>query len=386
VRPLRVAFVALEALPLLRSGASGAPGGAERQQVLLARELLALGAEVSFVTFDADRRGTAPEIADGIEIHRACAPDAGLPVVRFLYPRLTSIWGALDRAGADVYYQRCAGMLTGVVAAFARRRGRGFVFSSAHESDCDPAALMVKNPRDRALYFHGLSRADAVVAQTEEQRRLFRERLGIEAEVVRNACPRRESRPTAPGRHVLFLAATRPWKRPEWFLEIARAFPGVRFLMAGAPAPRGAHYARAIAAQASAVPNVEWAGPVPPEAAARLVRDAILLVSTSRAEGFPNTTLEAWAARRPVVSATDPDGCIAASGGGLVAPTLDGLVAAVGRALSDEEGLAAMGERGFAHAREHHDPRRCAGELLDVLLRAANRRERAGDLAVEPAP
>ena len=42
---------------------------------------------------------------------RRFALDAGLPVLRFLHPRLTSMWRALREVDADIYYHRSASML-----------------------------------------------------------------------------------------------------------------------------------------------------------------------------------------------------------------------------------------------------------------------------------
>lgn len=383
-RPLRVAFVAPQILPWLAPEAGPAAGGAERQQLLLARELASRGVEVSFVAFDSGGAAERPGTAAGFRVHRACSLGAGVPFLRFFHPRLTSLWRALREADADVYYQRCAGMLTGVVGTFCRRHGRGFVFASAHETDCDPAALPIRNPRDRALYFHGLRLAHAVVAQTEEQRALFRDRLSIDAAIVRNAAVARPLPAAPPGgrRHVLFLAALRPWKRPEWFVELARRAPGTPFVMAGGDEPRRAGYARALREAAARVPNLTVLGAVPPGRALDLQAAALAFVSASEREGFPNTTLEAWSSGTPVFAAADPDSCIAASGGGVVAPDLETLSRELLAALGDGTRLAAMGDRGRAHVLAHHDPSLAAGSLLAVLEDAARR----GAGARRPAP
>jgi glycosyltransferase involved in cell wall biosynthesis len=380
-RPLRVAFVAPQILSWLGpDGTAAAAGGAERQQALLARELARRGVDVSFVTLDTDGFGegeshVAPSGADfSFRVHRACRPSDGFPFIRFFHPRLTSLWRALRAADADVYYQRCAGMLTGVVGSFCRTHGRGFVFSSAHESDCDPRTLAIRNPRDRALYFMGLRRASAVIAQTEDQRRLFRERLSIDAIVIRNAAVAKE-RPagSSPRRHVLFVAALRPWKRPEWFIELARRMPGTPFVMAGGAEPGRAGYARRVREAAAHVPNLRHLGALSPSEIEALQREALAFVSTSEREGFPNTTLEAWAAGTPVFSATDPDSCIARSGGGAVAPDLDGLARCVAAGLENPDSLALCGERGRAHLALHHGPAASAETLLFVLEGAALR-------------
>ena len=75
-----VCFVALNAYDRLSGRKDVAHiGGAERQQVLLARELAARGYRVSFMAPD---HGQGEGIQhEGIKIYRAYVPSAGLPCV-----------------------------------------------------------------------------------------------------------------------------------------------------------------------------------------------------------------------------------------------------------------------------------------------------------------
>ena len=75
---------------------------------------------------------------DGVTVHKAFAPGAGLPVVRFVFPKLTAMWSALARADADIYYVRSASMWLGVVVEFCRRHGRRSVYAGASDKDFVP--------------------------------------------------------------------------------------------------------------------------------------------------------------------------------------------------------------------------------------------------------
>src|SRR5712675_1420426 len=100
-------------------------GGAEVQAAFVARALKEQGLDVSLVVADLPADVRIPYPAES-----AFGSHQGLPVLRFFHPRMTGIHDALARANADLYYQRNAGMLTGLVSHFARRHGRLFVYGA----------------------------------------------------------------------------------------------------------------------------------------------------------------------------------------------------------------------------------------------------------------
>ena len=162
-----VCFVGYYNLPVLARGFEKyRTGGEEVQQTLLARALARRGHRVSMVVADYGQPdGTQWQ---GVTTYRTYAPGDGLPGLRFLHPRWTSLNAALGRADADVYYVSPAGAQLGQVVLFAHRAGRRVIFRSAHDANCDPKTLMIQYRRDRWLYNYGLRRADAVLDLVEK--------------------------------------------------------------------------------------------------------------------------------------------------------------------------------------------------------------------------
>jgi glycosyltransferase involved in cell wall biosynthesis len=353
--PPRVCFLSLNAYPTLAGTRDARVGGAEVQQILIARYLSGRGYDVSFVTRDHGQ--PSPIGVSGVTVHAAFRIDAGVRYLRFIHPRATGIWRALRQADADVYYQRCAAMETGLVAAFCRCYRRRFVFASGSDTDFERDRAIIPNARDRALYTFGLRRADRIVTQTETQRRLLKRNFSRDGLIIPSICPETPASAQAdPDRgHVLWVSTLRSWKRPGMFLELARRMPGVEFVMAGGPASGEEALYRAIEQQARLSPNVRFCGFIPFRYIDKYFDECRVFVNTSRSlEGFPNTLLQAWNRGIPVVSTFDPDGIIERYALGYTAADPDTIYRALERTLRDPETYRRMQQNALRYMDTHH--------------------------------
>ena len=299
-----ICFVAPHAWPVLsRDSRIAEVGGAEVQQCILARLFAAHGYRVSMITLDYGQ----PEGVrlDGVTVHKAFAPRDGMPVVRFLHPRLTSMWRALHRADADVYYCRSAAMWLWLVTEFCRRRGRRSVYAGASDRDFEPdVGGQMRYARDRWLYRRGLAAADAIVAQNEFQLGSLRANYGREGVLIPSCYTPPQSTPREKDL-VLWVGMIHENKRPERFLELAARLPQRRFVMIGGPRAGAQAFYERIRAQAGALPNVEATGFLPLAEVEPWFDRARVLVNTSTYEGMPNTFLQAWARGVPTVATVD---------------------------------------------------------------------------------
>ena len=232
---MKLCFLGLENLPVLAPeyGRHNIAGEGV-QQTLLARAFARRGHEVSMVTWD---YGQAEGAAwQGIRVHKAYAPHAGVPLLRFFHPRWSGMWSALARADAELYYTSCAGMHVGLLALFCQRHGRRFVFRSASDTDCDPARLLVRYRRDRWLYEYGLRRANVVLVQSHVQSQNLARNYRLTGRVAGMLV----DAPAPAGARdidVLWASNIRHLKRPDRLLALAARLPHLRFHMLGGPLP-----------------------------------------------------------------------------------------------------------------------------------------------------
>jgi glycosyltransferase involved in cell wall biosynthesis len=349
---MKICFVGLDNLPVL------APeyrehyiGGESVQQTLLARALARRGHEVSMIVADYGQPDGAAW--DGIRTWKAYPADAGIPVLRFVHPRWTGLWSALERADADVYYTSCAGMQVGQMALFCRRHGKRLVFRSASDSDCDPSRLLVRYARDKWLYAYGLRRADAVLVQSAWQAGAMALNYG---KASRQAGMLVEKSPPAPVRDidVLWVGNIRRVKRPDRALELAATLRTDVVHMAGGPMTGEEALYREIRDAAAAADNVRFHGRLSYWEANDLYGRASVLVNTSDIEGFPNSYLQAWVRGVPVVTFIDPDGVIRREGLGLAVSSPGDLAQAVRGLVHNRCAWQAASERCVAYmAREY---------------------------------
>ncbi len=299
-----ICFVAPNAYPII-AGDEKTPliGGAELQQVIVAKGLAERGYAVHMICLDFGQQEVA-EIS-GVKIYRAYGPGEGLPVLRFLWPRLVKIWGCMKRANADIYYQRTAGMLTGLVAAFCKVHSRKSIFAAAGNPDLVVNTPRIRFARDRKIYEFGLRHVDRILTQNVDQRELCRSNFGRESTIVPNCYPEPHSQQVDKGRYILWVSTVRTLKRPEIFLSLAEMLPSIMFRMVGGPSGGEARLFDEIEARADKISNVEFLGFVPFSKTEAFFGDALLLVNTSESEGFPNTFLQAWSRGVPTLSFVD---------------------------------------------------------------------------------
>jgi glycosyltransferase involved in cell wall biosynthesis len=305
-----VCFVSMTVYPVLH-GDTGlqAIGGAELQQVQIARLLLRMGHQVSFVTLDHGQPDG--EVLQGCRVYKAYRPGAGLPGLRFFFPRWIGIWRALKRANADIYYTRAAGFVPGMLALMRYRRSFGFIYAAASDTDFIRDKVRIQFARDRWLFRFGLRRADAIIVQNEAQRARLKATYGRDSVLIPNFLDTEPLKvPETARTQVLWVGKHRALKRPLMFVALARALPELSFTMIGPNFPDEHRLYEAVMEAAKDVPNLEILGFLPLQEVERQFDRARVLVSTSEIEGFPNVFLQAMRRGVPIVSYVDPDGII----------------------------------------------------------------------------
>lgn len=349
-------------------------GGIEKQLVALARGMQQQGLRVAFLTYD--HGGPKFRSADGIDIYSSFSPSAGLPVLRFFFPRFVSLFLHTFRIRAKMVVQMGAGSETGTVAlgCLLNKHAPKFLFLVASNADCHERSPSLKTYRERVLFRYGLAKADLVVSQTETQREMLTRNLGIESVIGRLpiAVPELAETHSAESESRSYFALRCIWvgrfvevKRPDWLVHAATSCPDIEFNLVG-DTNNASDYATGIVAEVEKHKNIVHHGKLSDRQLAALYESSDVLLCTSSLEGFPTTFVEAWANSLPVLTSFDPDMIVRENDLGLVFTSKAGMVAAL-ESMKERANRKRIGLRGRAYFDAEYSPRVVTSKLVSML-------------------
>ena len=324
-----------------------AAGGAERQQWLLARLLAATGWSVKI--------GVRESLAPG----ERCVID-GVEFVGINRGQILWAWYQfLASERPDWWYWRAAYHLWGPAVAITKFVGVQTIFAAAFDSDVHPRRALAWRPRWWPLYAWGLAHTDRIFVQHGGQLAELAPPWRSKASIVPSiASGIADVKPHAKrAQYVAWVGMLRQPKRPDLLIEVARKAPAIHFVVCGAPSthrsPPG--YGERIVEELHTLANVKYLGQIEPERAQQVIADAAMLLSTSDAEGFPNTFLQAWSSGTPVVSLhIDPDRVIEQVRLGAVSMHVEGAIAAIRALMNSPQQREDIAARARRHVAEVH--------------------------------
>jgi len=374
-RPIHLCMLALTAYPVLAGRRDSRElGGAQVQQVMIARALVRAGIKVTFICMDYGQ--AEEELIDGIRVLKTYGPDEGIRGLRFFHPRATGLFSAMRRANADIYYQRSSGNDVGLMTSWCRLNGKSAIYAGASNLDFEPGPPNVHNRRDRWLFQRGLRQASAIVVQNPRQRELLAQNHHLDAVLIPSCYTLPDSHPEQ--RHeekpneVLWVGMIRKVKRPDRFLTLARALPHLKFRMIGGAmgdSPEVLAYYQQIAQEAANLPNLEFMGFLPFADADVYFNRAALLVNTSDHEGFPNTFLQAWARSVPSVALFDTGSRLDEIPPYALASDDADLQQQVSRLMSEPQAHAELAARSTRYFAQEHSPEAAAHRYIELLTK-----------------
>nr|WP_254020564.1 glycosyltransferase family 4 protein [Mesorhizobium escarrei] len=267
----------------------------------------------------------------------------------------------MDTLRPEVLYARLPTDFLWLMGLFARsRRDTRFIYALASDLHCTPwTAYDHKKWFHAPLFSLGMRSTDVIAVQHHQQSATLnphlRERSAHVPNLVRSVCehPRAYDTTTI---DAIWIGKIRSIKQLHLFLDLAEAMPSLRFAVVGGFDPtESSMLQEALVQRIRKLKNLTFYGPKPDDEVISLLSKAKALVNTSRAEGFPNTMLEAWSVGVPVVSlSVDPGEVIEQQGIGFVSRTVTQLVQDVDRIVRTKSLNQRCGELALSYVRRQH--------------------------------
>ena len=369
----KICFFALNAYPVITGKFDnhfGAIGGSELQQSIIGTELAKNHFDVSFIVYNnSNDNSPLVERHGQITFFKTISKNFQFLGIRSYLTCIRSLWNAMSRANADIYYQRGSGRETGIVALFCLLKRRKFIFALSSDVDINGTFFKNANYFEKILYYFGLKSADLILSQNLYQKDVLKTKFNRECQVIKNIFPIPPlDSEIKKGSCILWVGTIRPeWKQPELFLNLAKSIPHAQFIMIGGAASRSDYY-ESIRKDAEKISNLEFLGFIPYTQINRYFAEAAIFVNTSTVEGFPNTFLQSWANFTPVVSLNvDPDEIICDRYLGRHSKTFEQMVSDVNELLNNEKQRREMGLNGRKYVEEEHDINVIIPKYIEVL-------------------
>ena len=335
-------------------------GGAELQVVQLAGMFVKAGYKVTVLTNDFGQADE--EIYDNIHVVKAPLRFLGGSNWYFLPDTLRFICKVrkLKLDWCFFLTPNTALFQLGLAKLFSRKMKICKYIAS--DLDC-------QNNRDLPyrLYKMGLKMTDRFMFQTTTQQQLAAKNLHIYGDILPNIFvpPAETADGVVKDIDVLWVGAFNDWKRPDRLLEIAQQLPQYKFTIISKPIDE-AH--RELENKLRSLPNVDFVGTVPFEKTQSYFNRAKVHLSTSAVEGFPNTFLQAWFAKSPVVSVTfSCDGILQKENCGRLSGSLENAAKDIEELIKKNELRNMLGMNGFHYLQKHHNPKNTIKILESVI-------------------
>ncbi|UCE40731.1 MAG: glycosyltransferase family 4 protein [Candidatus Aminicenantes bacterium] len=225
---------------------------------------------------------------------------------------------------------------------------------------------------DKKFADYSIRNVDYIIAQTHDQNELLKKNYGRESDLVVpnfDKLPQDEISKSPPLR-VVWISNIKPIKKAECFIPLAQEFEGrkdIRFVMIGREGSRS--YQEKIDRMISGMTNVEYLGEISHEEVNAFLGKSHILVNTSLSEGFPNTFIQAWMRKVPVVSLyVDPDGILRKNKIGFCSGSIEQMIDDVKQLTDNKELREEMGERAQEYAFEKHTFEENMAKIVDLIF------------------
>jgi glycosyltransferase involved in cell wall biosynthesis len=289
-------------------------GGAEYQAYLIAKALDKSKYDVFFLTVRPNNDKSLI-LMDGYRIYTIRANSFlykfGNP--SFLY--YFQIRKILFNEKPEIVYRRMGFAILGILGLLKKKMNFKLIWACSSTKSLDKmknhGIINIFDYIDDLFRIYGIKRSDKILVQGKDQMQALFKNFKRKAYLSSNlhAAPQGEIKKSNAPIKVVWIANIKKLKQPEIFLKLAKEFEGqneIRFIMIGRADP--GRYQKVLMKRMDNLKQFEYKGELSNDEVNNILSEAHIFVNTSLFEGFPNTFIQAWMRKVPVISLNvDPD-------------------------------------------------------------------------------
>lgn len=275
-----------------KSGAS--MGGSELDMFVIAK-WLSKKHQVSIVTGDWGQK--SPQKFDDLTVYKS----AKLGNQNYLLGAYR-LWSALKRVNADIYIATGAGAEIYIIAWYCKLHHKKFVYRTASDAACDTTFIKSHGLSGR-LFQYGMEHSSFIVATIKNHIPLLHQhhpRIACPITQIDLGIMTDQPIPSRKQDTILWVSRCIEIKRPEMFIDLAKEFPKLKFVMVCPSQYHAMDYYHKVKKQASKVKNLEFHDYIPFNQIQKYYDNARVFINTSDFEGFTYTLIQSGLASTPI--------------------------------------------------------------------------------------
>lgn len=370
MKSYKLLFLDME-LPYLLKNAKYPLGGACIRQNALAEGLVALGHKVGVLTWKGAKNYIQKDTK--FDIVESFALSDGSQKFRWIYHIYPALYKAIESYNPDILFQKCSGMITGVLAFIAKRLGIPFIYMASNDIDADGRYKLRLRPLDVKLYEYGIKNSNQLIVQNKYQKNEFQKKLkNIKISIIHNPffyeVPLKKIRPINQRKYVAWIGVFQHQKNLPALLEIIKKTPDIEFRIAGTFSRSCPDNIRKVVDDISNCKNVKLVGYLGRNEIIPFLEEALALLNTSLYEGFSNTFLESFAAGAPVITnSINPDNILTDNQIGIVAKNY-GEIPKIIKELINKQNYNKMALKCRDYVLKNHEIKKIAEKFMNSVV------------------
>ncbi|MFX0071597.1 MAG: glycosyltransferase family 4 protein [Candidatus Hermodarchaeota archaeon] len=367
----KVCFVSMLAYPLYNKKCKNDifGGGAAVQLYIISKELTANNNfNVNIILGNDKLTKNRIELLNKIKLYNI------RPIKRkigYYFFSMINLFITLIRINPDVVIQRHADKVTGICALYCKLFKKKFIYSIA--SLADVTGVHEKGFLGK-FFKYGLSNAKYIIAQNKEQvleLEKFKKRQFKNVYIIKNSYKISEVF-LENKEHILWVGRAIGPKRAELFIKLAKKFSNETFVMICNKTDlkdQSIRYWNTIHNKASITPNLKFIEHVNFHSINEYYEKAKILVDTSIYAGFPNTMIQAFKNKTPVLSLNvNPENILTNYKIGLFCnDDFNKMVEYLHKLLEDKELYLSYSENCYNYVKKVHDIKENINYWIEVI-------------------